>query len=77
MVVYSGNNTIKYDFGKSKNKSAFKTHFVAHYADIEHEVLEVKSGYRLALIYSLCWLDGNAFDITQNRSTIHQMSQFL
>ena len=43
-------------------KSAFLSHFVAHYADIEHEILEVKSGYRLALIYSLCWENGNGLN---------------
>ena len=27
----------------------------AHYSDCEHKVQTVESGYRLALIYSLCW----------------------
>lgn len=32
--------------------------YAAHYADCEHELTEIKSGYRMALVYSLCW-DGN------------------
>lgn len=33
---------------------------MAHYAYVEHEILEVVSGYRVALTYSLCWQnDGN------------------
>ena len=27
----------------------------AHYSDCEHEVTPVITGYRLALVYSLCW----------------------
>ena len=29
-------------------------HYTAHYADLEHEIKPVTSGYRLALVYSLC-----------------------
>jgi len=29
--------------------------FAAHYSDCEHELREVTSGHRLALVYSLCW----------------------
>ena len=32
--------------------------FVAHYASCLHELKEITSGYRVALVYSLCW-DGN------------------
>ena len=32
--------------------------FVAHYASCPHELKEVTSGYRAALVYSLCW-EGN------------------
>ena len=33
-------------------------HYVAHYADCEHEIFTVESGHRLALVYSLCYVGG-------------------
>ncbi len=59
MVIHHhiGQSTTQYDFGAETKRGAFVPHFVAHYADVEHEILEVKSGYRLALTYSLCWKD--------------------
>jgi hypothetical protein len=47
------------DFGQKERKNEFSIYFAAHYADLEHEVLTLKSGFRLALVYSLCWLNGN------------------
>ena len=29
--------------------------YAAHYSDCEHQLKEVTSGHRLALVYSLCW----------------------
>jgi hypothetical protein len=48
--------TTVYDFSAATHrKAAHMPHFIAHYADVEHEILEVTSGYRVALTYSLCW----------------------
>ena len=60
LVVYEANGKSNkvIDFGQKENKSKFSVQFAAHYADLEHELLEVKSGYRLALVYSLCWVTG-------------------
>lgn len=60
MVIHHGNGkkeTTVYDFSASETsrKAADRPHFIAHYADVEHEILEVTSGYRVALTYSLCW----------------------
>lgn len=38
-----------YDWGSHKNQISW----AAFYSDCEHEVLEVKSGYRLTLTYNL------------------------
>lgn len=35
--------------------AAHDCHYVAHYADCEHEILPVTAGVRLAAVYSLCW----------------------
>ena len=37
------------------DRSAYCSKYAAHYSDCEHEVSEITSGYRLALVYSLCW----------------------
>ena len=60
LVVYEQNGRThkRIDFGQSDGTSAGAHHFAAHYADLEHELLEVTSGYRLALVYSLCWAKG-------------------
>jgi predicted 2-oxoglutarate/Fe(II)-dependent dioxygenase YbiX len=55
--VYTGGQLIVYD-----NQGRAQTHtlaqdgisYAAHYADLEHEVAELKSGHRVALIYNLC-----------------------
>lgn len=60
LIVYNPDKTtFKHDFGKLTNKSAYEIHYAAHYADAEHEITEITSGYRLALVYSICWINGN------------------
>ena len=39
--------------------SVFCCKYAALYCDCEHEVAEIKSGYRVALVYSLCWSETN------------------
>lgn len=60
LVVHENENRSKRvaDFGQKEGQSAFSCHFAAYYADLENEFLNVKNGYRLALVYSLCWLNG-------------------
>jgi len=53
LIVSHGGNTVTCDFGQSSGKSPFSCFFAAHYADVEHEVTPITSGYRLALVYSL------------------------
>jgi predicted 2-oxoglutarate/Fe(II)-dependent dioxygenase YbiX len=38
----------------SGEQSAFGAHYAAFYADCEHEVRPITSGYRLVLVYNLC-----------------------
>jgi hypothetical protein len=49
------------DFGHKEGQNEFAYYFAAFYTDLEQELLEVKKGYRMALIYSLCLSDGNLF----------------
>ena len=39
----------------SQEGSASYCLIAAHYSDCEHEITPVETGYRLALVYSLCW----------------------
>ena len=60
LVVYEANGKSKkvIDFGQKEKKSKFSVQFAAHNADLQHELLEVKSGYRVALVYSLYLIRG-------------------
>lgn len=49
IVRHEGNESVV-DFGP---KSRFETQFAAFYADCEHAILPVTSGFRLALVYNL------------------------
>ena len=42
--------------------SVFCCKYAALYCDCEHEVAEIKSGYRVALVYSLCWSEAATND---------------
>ena len=62
-VFTGGDLIVKHDnFSKVFNNSApeksSRCSFVAHYASCPHELTEITSGYRVALVYSLCW-EGN------------------
>ena len=48
-----------FKLGNDTGEAAFASHYMCHYADCEHEVREVSSGYRLALVYSLCFTQGH------------------
>ena len=58
--VFTGGDLVVRHAGKevvvkmSKEDSSSYCMVAAHYSDCEHEVTRVESGYRLALVYSLC-----------------------
>ena len=77
LTVYGyGESKKSFDFGQSTGKAEYSIHYAAHYADLEHEVAEVKSGYRLVLIYNLCWADGNGTCLN-NESLAERMKESL
>ena len=53
-VVTHNGNTRTFSMQDPKT-SPYCCHYVAHYADCEHEILPIESGHRVALIYSLCY----------------------
>ena len=64
LIIYNPDKTKTiHDFGESAKKAPYAKKAPAHYADAEHEVTEIKSGYRLALVYSLCWFNGNGISM--------------
>lgn len=56
-VRHAGNEKVVEMDGE---RSAYCCKYAAHYSDCEHEVSKIVSGYRLALVYSLCWTAGGA-----------------
>ncbi len=53
LAVYHQSKSKKFDFGGSMGCSNF--HYVAFYADCQHEIKPVTKGYRLCLIYNLVY----------------------
>ena len=82
--IFKGNHFIINHGDKTKmieldqEKSKYEMLYVAHYADCEHEVLPLESGYRMALVYNLIWT-GSAklpsFD--KNNEIIEELSILL
>jgi hypothetical protein len=71
-VVSHGSESNKFELG-SGGDASYGCHFVAHYADCEHGIHKVESGFRLALVYSLCYTGGNrptAADVTGDRNKL-------
>jgi hypothetical protein len=55
LVIYRGGKVrYRLDFGKAAGTAAYLSHYAVHYADAEHALGKVTSGYRLALVYSIC-----------------------
>lgn len=55
MIVGSGNEKIIYRMGQMTGMAPYNLHFVVHYAQCPFQVMPIQSGYRLGLVYSLCW----------------------
>lgn len=58
--LYTGGKLTVQFRGKTKtfdfaSENSFRSNFVAFYADCEHEIEKVTSGYRLALVYNLVY----------------------
>ena len=82
--IFKGNHFIINHGDKTKmieldqDKSKYEMLYVAHYADCEHEVLPLESGYRLALVYNLIWTGSTklpSFD--KNNEIIEELSILL
>ncbi|GFH53651.1 hypothetical protein CTEN210_10127 [Chaetoceros tenuissimus] len=48
-------------FELDQEDAPYECSFVAHYADCEHEIKPLECGYRLALVYSLCYTGAKKF----------------
>jgi len=47
-------------FALQTEDSAYNCNFVAYYADSEHEIESVGIGYRMELVYSLCYIGNDS-----------------
>ena len=55
LIVKHADQSWTHDFGVSTGMSQFKCHYAAHYADVEHQVSPVTSGYRVLITYNMVW----------------------
>ncbi|KAL9932609.1 hypothetical protein V8E36_008726, partial [Tilletia maclaganii] len=46
---------IVHEFGHAAGTKADQAHFAVHYANSDHAVAPITSGYRMAMVYSICW----------------------
>eukprot|EP01043_Picozoa_sp_COSAG02_P056596 COSAG02_NODE_6731_length_3396_cov_2.181074_2_plen_932_part_01 len=88
LVAKQGRETQQFDFGAEDGSCGSQCHFAALYADVEHEVQPLKSGYRFALVYSVCWVTAAANEglaappvappaTVNNRDTIAKVARLL
>lgn len=75
--VYKKNEKKSYNFGSLNGDSSKFVHYAAHYADLEHEVEPIKSGYRVCLIYSLCLVNANTNPLNVPKTVIEGMKSTL
>lgn len=65
------------DFG-AQEECAYRAHFAAFYADCEHEVLPLRSGFRLCLVYNLVLRSSKgSIDAPRNTERIEELARVL
>ena len=63
LIHHSESQKSRFDFGEANKRVAYAHHFAAHYCELYHDVLEVKSGFRLELLF---------FNYNKNVCSIYQ-----
>ncbi|MCJ1464002.1 hypothetical protein MMC07_002612 [Pseudocyphellaria aurata] len=53
LVVQHGKSRVKYNFGSQLEQDGSCVQWVFFYSDVQHEILEVKTGHRVTLTYNL------------------------
>ena len=67
LIIKHSNHEKKVVFATAD--AEFSCMYAAHYADCEHELTEITSGYRLALVYSLCCESNRVIPTPPNQPT--------
>jgi len=75
-IVHNGDQTKEYDFDQSTAKAAVTVYYTAYLADLEHKTKPLTSGYRLALLYSLCSTENTHMHLSKSQA-IRKMSTVL
>lgn len=75
LIIRHDGQEVKFEFG-AQNDRPFNVHYAAFYADCEHEVLPLREGFRLCLVYNLI-LTGATIPSGAPRSTesVKELSQ--
>ncbi|CAD6961941.1 unnamed protein product, partial [Tilletia controversa] len=51
----SSEDPITHNFGAEAGTAEYQCNYAVHYADVEYAVQPITEGYRIALVYSVCW----------------------
>ncbi|HEY2412127.1 MAG TPA: 2OG-Fe(II) oxygenase [Pirellulaceae bacterium] len=75
LIVRHDGQTRRIDFGSKEGQ--FKTQYAAFYADCEHEIEPVESGYRICLIYNLATVGERQPTAPQNAESVAKAAGLL
>lgn len=78
LIVHNNDMTSTiHDFGIKNSKAPYSIQFAVYLSEVEHEISEVKGGYRLALVYSLFWKTESEDEIINHRDRVSVLSSCL
>src|SRR4029079_7834932 len=75
LIVRHDGQTRRIDFGSKEGQ--FKTQYAAFYADCEHQIEPVESGYRICLIYNLATVGKRQPTAPQNAESVAKAAALL
>ena len=64
-----------YDFGGKE--SNYSVYYAAFYADCEHEVKKVESGYRINLVYNVVFTGSGKIPSSLDLTAVDQLSKLI
>ncbi|ORZ36435.1 hypothetical protein BCR44DRAFT_122013 [Catenaria anguillulae PL171] len=79
LVVSEPDGTaVTFDFGAADGTSPFSPQYALFYDNAEHAFKPITSGYRIALVYSICWPEGHKqIDLLESLPTLRQLGNHL
>ena len=70
-------NDVTFDFSNNLDKTKFYPFYVAHFAEDESKVLELKDGIKAVFVYSLHCPNKHTYELNKNRYPVEKLSYCL